>query len=287
MPIGHTRARRYLLAGIVIVAIADWAYPWLLWGALQWLPLSRLLPLSPQQARFLGTQSVKASLYASLVLLPFTAGILLGTTLRNRFLKLILSLVLGWSAFALSLWGVGMIYEGNGAPRKEHGLYRLATDERGTTYAFSPGGPTFHVPLHWSPTDPYPQQAAHLVRDDSDEATARCWFSIFNDRRYRGLSGGQILERFHNPRTFREMADTASLVAFDKPTLDGLPAYRSSWSSVATHRGIQVPLRTRLVSVAYKEFVISSGCVATNFDSRLLAKELDDIQMSFRGTRAR
>jgi hypothetical protein len=283
-PAWRQRAKPYFLAALVFAAVMDCAYPWLCLGAARVLPLSRLLSLSPHQVGLLVAQSVKVTFYASFVLVPLAAGILLGKGVRNRGLRWILSLVLGWSVCALNAWAVGWVSEGLGAPKKEHGLYRLGTDERGATYAFSRYGPTFHVPLHWSPTDPAPQEAAHLVRDDSGEAVARCWFNIFNDHRYRGLSGEQILARFQDPRTFRELADTASLAAFDKLTLDGLPAYRSSWTSIGTHRGIQVPIRIRVVTLAYKTFAISSACMASEFDSKVLAHELDDIQLSFRAS---
>jgi hypothetical protein len=233
-------------------------------------------------------QSVKATFSASFVLVRLAAGILLGKVVRNRDLKWILALVLGWSVCALSLWALwaaGRAYEGRGVPKKEHGLYRLGTDERGATYAFSRYGPTFHLPLHWSPADPAPQQVTQLVRDDSAAAVGRCWFNILNDHRYRGLSGEQILARFHDPHTFQdEVPDMASLAAFDKLTLDGLPAYRSSWTSIGTHRGIQVPIRIRVVTLAYKTFAISSVCMTTEFDSKVLAHELDDIQLSFRAS---
>jgi hypothetical protein len=90
-----------------------------------------------------------------------------------------------------------------------------------------------------------------------------------------------------DPRTFRELADTASLASFDKLTLDGLPAYRSSWTSIGTHRGVQMPIRIRVVTLAYKTFAISSACLTTEFDSKILAHELDDIQLSFRQSASR
>ena len=62
----------------------------------------------------------------------------------------------------------------------------------------------------------------------------------------------------------------------------GCQPIRSSWSFTGTSRGIQVPIRMRLVSIAYKEGVISSVCMASEFDFKLLSTELDDIQLSFK-----
>ena len=169
------------------------------------------------------------------------------------------------------------------APRKEHGVYRISGDKTGATYAFSEHGPTFHVPARWSPAEPQAEQRALLVRDESEAATARCWYNVFIDSRYRGLTGKQILNRFHHPRVLQPtMADTAKLTGFDILTIHGLPAIRSSWSFTGTSRGIQVPIRMRLVSIAYKEGVISSVCMASEFDCKLLSTELDDIQLSFK-----
>jgi hypothetical protein len=174
-----------------------------------------------------------------------------------------------------------LLSAGGCKPPSEHGLYRLDRDATGTTYGFSPHGPTFHAPPHWQLVDPQSQQRARLIRDSSDGAVGHCWFNVFTDPRYRGLSGEEILHRFHDPRSFTEMADTAALASFRAMKIHSFPAYESVWTSAGTARGIRVPLRARNISIAYKGAVVSSVCMASAYDSKIIATELDDIQLSF------
>jgi hypothetical protein len=169
-------------------------------------------------------------------------------------------------------------------PAKHHNLFLRSSDKLGTTYSFTMTGPTFHVPSKWAAADPLPGHTARFIRSTSDGASAHCWFDGFVDTKYVGLTGEQVLKQFHDPTRILKpaMADTATLSTFDYTRVGELPAVRSVWASTSTYRGIQVPIRTRVVSIAYKSAVISSVCVATDYDSKLIATELDDIQLSFR-----
>jgi hypothetical protein len=171
-------------------------------------------------------------------------------------------------------------------PPRDHNLYRISSDGSGGVYALSRHGPTFHLPPRWSVTEPHPPgQQFRVVRDNSDGAFSLCFFDVFVDDRYHGLTGRQILSRFHDPRLeLEEWEDIGILDRIDETEINGLPALRSFWT--ASNPATQAIVQMSMIAAAADGYVVTSCCTVCESNASRVASEIDDIQLSLRARRS-
>jgi hypothetical protein len=167
-------------------------------------------------------------------------------------------------------------------PPRDHNLYRMNSDGSGKVYALWRRGPTFHLPPRWSVTEPQPPgQQFRVVRDKSDGAFSLCFFDVTADDRYRGLTGRQILDSFHDPRLeLEEWATLGTLDDIDELQINGLPALRSRWTAVDP--ASRATVRMTMIAASCDGYVVTSTCTVCESNAAGVASELDDIQLSLR-----
>jgi hypothetical protein len=157
-----------------------------------------------------------------------------------------------------------------------------------TIFGFSKKGPTVSVPKSWKVSDPpKPGYRAKFVRDSPDGLPANCTFVFHINTEFHKLSLSEIAGKAH-PEKIRptveaenERGFSAQLGEYEPLELHGLPGWRSEWSSKAELDGMVVPVRSRVVSLAFMKMLMQSFCAARAEDFDSLESEFKMIQESF------